>query len=127
MGKIEIFVIRRYYHIHTCSLNYNLGDHHQASSNVIGDVIKSKFLSIRTVYSPRDIIRDMTNNHRISLTYDKAWRLRERALEMGRRKPEESYTNLPMYLHRLKVTNLGSLTDFVTISGVISNICIWLW
>ena len=111
-GKTNIFVIRGYYHIHTCSLNYNLGDHHQASSNVIGDVIKSKFLSIKIGYNLGDIIRDMMDNH-VSLSYDKALHSCERGIEMLRGKLEESYAKLLMYLHRLKETNPGSATDSV--------------
>ena len=46
--------------------------HQQASSNMIGDAIKSKFLSIKTMYTPGDIIRDMMDNYGVRLSYEKA-------------------------------------------------------
>ena len=112
--KTDVFQIRRYYHIHTCSLNYHMGDHHQASSNLVADVIKGKFLNIKTIYTPGDIRKDMMDNYGVSMSYDKAYRSREKALEMIRGKPDESYAKLPKYLHMIKVTNPGSVTDFVT-------------
>ena len=102
------------HHIHTCSLNYHMGDHRQASSNLVADVIKGKFLNKKTIYTSRDIRKDMIDNYGISTSYDKAYRVREKALEIIRGKADESYVKLPKYLHRIKEMNSGSVTDFVT-------------
>ena len=51
------------------------------------------------------------------MSYDKAWRSREKVLEMIRSKVDESYGKLPRYLYGIKETNLDSVTDFVTDSN----------
>ena len=91
-----------------------MGDHRQVSSNVVVNVIKDKFLNIKTIYTPRDIRKDMMDNYGVSMSYDKAYRSREKALEMIRGKADESYAKLPKYLHRIKETNSGLVTNFVT-------------
>ena len=91
-----------------------MGAHCQASSNLVTDVIKDKFLNIKTLYTPGDIRKDMMDNYGVSISYDKAYRVRKKALEMIRGKPDESYARLPTYLHRIKETNPGSVTNFVT-------------
>ena len=67
INKIENFYIRRYYHIHTCSLNYQMGDHRQASSDLVADVIMSNFLNIKTIYTPGDIKKDLMDNYGIMM------------------------------------------------------------
>ena len=56
----------------------------------------------------------MMDNYGVSMSYDKAYRSREKALEMIRGKTDKSYAKLPKYLHRINETNLGSITNFVT-------------
>ena len=92
-------------------------NHHQASSDLVADKIKGKFLNIKTIYILGGIKKDMMDNYGITMSYDKAWRSREKVLEMIRGRADESYGKLPRYLHRLKETNPGSVTDFVTDSN----------
>ena len=56
----------------------------------------------------------MMDNYDVSMSYDKAYISREKALEMIRGKSDESYAKLPKYLHRIKKTNPGAVTYFVT-------------
>ncbi|XP_062099990.1 uncharacterized protein LOC133805857 [Humulus lupulus] len=46
--------------------------------------------------------------------YQKAWRAREKALELARGNQDDSYQKLPIYLHMLKVSNPGTITHLVT-------------
>ena len=51
-----------------------MGDHHQASSNLVVDVIKGKFLNIKIIYTPRDIRKNMMDNYGVLMSYDRAYR-----------------------------------------------------
>ena len=50
----------------------------------------------------------------VNINYLKLWRSREKALEMLRGKPNESYALLPSFLYMLRTTNLGSIIDLDT-------------
>ena len=82
-------------------MNYHIGDYRQESSNFIADVINDKFLNIKTIYIPRDIRKDIMHNYGVLMSYDKAYRSREKVLEIIRSKENKSYAKLPKYLHRL--------------------------
>ena len=63
-----------------------MGNHHHATTSMIADCIKSKYSSLKTVYTPTDIIRDMQKDYGISISYIKAWRSKETAFEIIRGK-----------------------------------------
>ena len=111
----DLFIVKKYVDNHNCSLDVVVGEHRQASSQAIGDCIKSKYMNPgNTCYRPNDIIRDMKDDYGISVNYNKAWRAREHALEAVRGAPNESYQKLPSFLYRLKIQNPGSVTDLET-------------
>ncbi|KAK6123079.1 hypothetical protein DH2020_043182 [Rehmannia glutinosa] len=110
----KTFIVREHERTHTCPLDKRMSDNRHATTKIVGDLIKSKYLNnIKTVYTPTDIIRDMKDEHGISLDYKKAWRSKEKALEIIRGKSDESYQKLPAYLYMLEETNLGSITEIV--------------
>ena len=78
INKTKIFQIKMYYHIHTCSLNYQMGGHHQATSDLVADVIKGKFLNIKTIYTSGDIRKDMMDNYGVTMSYDKALEIKRK-------------------------------------------------
>ncbi|PON79331.1 hypothetical protein TorRG33x02_236130 [Trema orientale] len=90
------------------------GDHRYAISSVVGDYLKKKSLSTKMIYMPNIIMRDMMDDYDVSMSYEKAWRLREKALKMVRENPEKSYQELPRYLFWLKTMNPGSLAELET-------------
>ncbi|XP_062100818.1 protein FAR1-RELATED SEQUENCE 5-like [Humulus lupulus] len=112
--KTETFKVRKYVKTHTCSLDIIMEDHRQANCNVIGELIKSKYMSIKRVHTPHDMINDMLDDFGVSMGYQKAWRAREKALELARGNQDDSYQKLPIYLHMLKVSNPGTITHLVT-------------
>ncbi|KAL4011430.1 hypothetical protein IC575_028488 [Cucumis melo] len=69
----NIFKIKKYVKVHSCSLEFLNRDHRQAKSWVVGELIKSKFKGPR-IYKPRDIIEDMRQDYGINMSYEKAWR-----------------------------------------------------
>ncbi|XP_050207806.1 protein FAR1-RELATED SEQUENCE 6-like [Mercurialis annua] len=82
-------------------------DQRQATSNVIGEFIKSKYINLKTVYKPADILRDMKDDYGIKMNCSKTNRSKAMAQEMVREKPNESFSLLPSYLYMLMVTNPG--------------------
>ncbi|XP_062085620.1 uncharacterized protein LOC133791718 [Humulus lupulus] len=89
-------------------------DHRQANCNVIGELIKTKYMSIKRVHTPNDIIGDMLDDYGVSMGYQEAWRAREKALELARGNQDDSYQKLPIYLHMLKVSNPSTITHLIT-------------
>ena len=77
----NIFKIKKYVKVHSCSLEFLNRDHRQAKSWVVGELIKSKFKGIGHLYKPRDIIEDMRQDYDINMSYEKAWRARENEYE----------------------------------------------
>ncbi|KAA0058962.1 MuDRA-like transposase [Cucumis melo var. makuwa] len=105
----NIFKIKKYVKVHSCSLEFLNRDHRQAKCWVVGELIKSKFKGPGRIYKPRDIIEDMRQDYGINMSYEKAWRARENAYERVRGSPEESYNLLRRYGEVLKFTNPGFL------------------
>ena len=48
-----------------------MGDHRQATSNLVVDVINGKFLNIKTIYTSGDIRKDMMDNYGVLMSYDR--------------------------------------------------------
>ncbi|KAL4032204.1 hypothetical protein IC575_005272 [Cucumis melo] len=101
----NIFKIKKYVNVHSCSLEFLNRDHRQAKSWVVGELIKSKFKGTGRLYKPRDIIEDMRQDYGINMSYEKAWCARENAHEPVRGSPKESYNLLRRYGEALKLTN----------------------
>ena len=68
-------------------------DYCQASSNLVADIIKGQFLNINTIYTSWDIRKNMMDNYKVTMSYDKVWRSREKMWEMIRGRADESYGN----------------------------------
>ncbi|KAL0545226.1 hypothetical protein IC582_020375 [Cucumis melo] len=105
----NIFKIKKYVKVHSCSLEFLNRDHRQAKSWVVGELIKFKFKRPGRIYKPRDIIEDMRQDYDINMSYEKAWRARENAYERVRGSLEESYNFLRRYGEALKFTNPGTI------------------
>ncbi|KAL0561113.1 hypothetical protein IC582_001531 [Cucumis melo] len=105
LNDSNIFKIKKYVKVHSCSLEFLNRDHRQAKSWVVGELIKSKFKGSGRIYKPRDIIEDIRQDYDINMSYEKAWCARENAYERVRGSPEESYNLLRRYGEALKFTN----------------------
>ena len=68
----SMFQIRQLTKEHTCNLEARMGSHCHATKYLIADCIKSKYTSVKTVYTPTDIIKDMQAEYGISINYMKA-------------------------------------------------------
>lgn len=110
-GKTDHFIIRRFIETHTCSLDVRFKSQRQASTIVIADIIRHKFSNIKTKYSVADIVRDMKHDFNVEVNYNKAWRSKERALDIMRGNATESFAKLYKYLYMLYTTNQGSVVE----------------
>ncbi|KAM6554586.1 hypothetical protein CsatB_012398 [Cannabis sativa] len=113
-GKTNMFKIRKIQHSHTCSLDVTSVDHPNATSNLIGSVIRTKFVNPKRDYTPNEIVDDMADDYSVSISYQKAWRAREKAIVDARRCPHESYSEIPRILYMMEKCNPGTITDLVT-------------
>ncbi|XP_060960652.1 uncharacterized protein LOC133031220 [Cannabis sativa] len=59
-------------------------------------------------------MKDLLHEFGVSMEYQKAWRTIEKTLELSRGKPEDSYQQLPIYLHMLKIAIPGTVTELIT-------------
>ena len=110
----DIFIIRKLTGTHRCSLEVRHANSRQATSKIVAEHIKSKYTRTKTIYTPTDIMRDVQLEFGISISYMKAYRSREAALECIRGNPEESYTLLPSFLYMIQETNPGSIVNLKT-------------
>ncbi|XP_062114778.1 uncharacterized protein LOC133826279 [Humulus lupulus] len=106
----DYFRVIKYHKHHTCSLNHRNFENRQASAKVISSYFKEKFRDPGSTYRPRQIIRDMRDEHGVGVTYNKAWRAKTLAADDVRGSNEESYALLPSYLYMLQLANPGTIT-----------------
>ncbi|XP_022849788.1 uncharacterized protein LOC111371851 [Olea europaea var. sylvestris] len=105
----EIFTIREYIPEHTCSLDVRRNAQIHAMSAVIGLHIMRRLDDANQSYVPAGIIRDMEREFGVRITYNKAWRAKEKGLQFLRGTPEESFQKLPSYCHMLTEKNPGTI------------------
>ncbi|CAL9025821.1 unnamed protein product, partial [Prunus brigantina] len=115
--KSSYVMVKKYFTKHSCSLDAIHRHHRQTSSSLIGQFIKSKYDGVSRVHRPHDIMEDMRKDMGVSISYVKAWRAREHALELVRGSPEESYAILPSYCAMLEAKNPGTITHIETDSN----------
>ncbi|XP_075108833.1 uncharacterized protein LOC142180684 [Nicotiana tabacum] len=108
--KANIFKVRSYNNNHTCGYRERYLTQRQATSGIIASIVKDKYVNPKKVYTANDIIEDIQKQHRIEVSYMKAWRAKEIAMAMIRGSPSDSYKELPKYFYMLEQTNPGSVT-----------------
>ncbi|XP_060968629.1 uncharacterized protein LOC115713133 [Cannabis sativa] len=86
------------------------GNHPQATSNLVGHVIKNKFVNPKRNYTPNEIVDDIADDYSVSISYQKARRAREKAMVDARRCPQESYGEIPSILYMMQISNPGTIT-----------------
>lgn len=68
--------------------------------------MKAKFAGKGGVPRPNEIIQTMQGDHDVHISYWKAWRSREVALDYAKGSCGASYNLLPAYVEKLVVANL---------------------
>ncbi|GMN68965.1 hypothetical protein TIFTF001_038015 [Ficus carica] len=110
MRGSELFVMKRYDDVHTCSIEIVQGYHRQVKSWMIGECVKAKYLDPTDIsYRPREIMQEMQAEFGVSFNYLRAWQGKEAALTSLRGNDAESYkVNFP-YLVILIVVDGSAL------------------
>ncbi|KAH9658494.1 SWIM-type domain-containing protein [Citrus sinensis] len=109
-GSLNMFKITKYYSVHSCALDVRNRDHRHASFKLIGHKICHKFDGASSSYRPGDIKEDFQKQFGYEISYHKAWKAREYAVEKVRGTPEDSFKLLPLYMEMLKKKNSGTCT-----------------
>lgn len=65
---------------------------------MIGECIKHKYTFPRTIYTPVDIIDDMSTTYGLTLSCGRAWNAPDHSLEQIMCDLNNAYNKLPMYL-----------------------------
>ncbi|XP_024042932.1 uncharacterized protein LOC112099718 [Citrus clementina] len=110
VNNCGMFEIRKYCHVHSCSHDVLKKDHRQASAKLIAQNIQFKYDGSSSSYRAADIRQDFQQQYGYDISYHKAWRARECAMQIVRGSPEESYKLLPQYMAMLEKKNLGART-----------------
>lgn len=110
----EVFEIRKVIPEHYCTVDERGGYQTQATSTVIGELMRSKFGSACGGPKPREIRQMMRGDHGVSISYWKAWRSRDVAIDKDKGTTRSSYNQLPDYLHKLVQANPGTITKLFT-------------
>ncbi|KAL6520584.1 hypothetical protein OROMI_032144 [Orobanche minor] len=112
IGKTSMFKVREIYDLHTCSSDILMGNHRQATSELVSECVKGKLTSLNKIYTPSDIVDDMKEKYNVLISYQKAWRSKERALVKVRGNPHD-YSMITSWLHMAEITNPGTITDIL--------------
>lgn len=113
----DVFEVRRFVSDHACSINERGGYQVQATAAVVGELMKNKFAGLGGGPKPREIRRMMRGDHNVSISYWKAWRSRDLAVDNGQGSCNASYVQLPYYLNELVNANPGTVADLHTESN----------
>ncbi|XP_050207758.1 uncharacterized protein LOC126657158 [Mercurialis annua] len=110
-GNTNQFIVRKLNMKHTCPIERRFSIQRQATSSHIAESIKLRYLNVKSQYTPVDIKNDLEISRGIKVNYMMAWRSKDKALEMIRGNPSESYKLMPIFLYKLLTTNPQSAID----------------
>ncbi|XP_022559956.2 uncharacterized protein LOC111206832 [Brassica napus] len=110
----DVYQIRKLDPIHTCSLDDKSGYQSQVTHHVVGEIMKARFYGSGGGPKPGEIRQVMQGDHDFRISYWKAWRSREIALEYAKGNSRGSYNLLPDYLRKLAEANPGTLAEIET-------------
>lgn len=99
---------------HSCTVETKKQFMKKATSRVIAAVYKAKYGEPVKGPKPMDLQQLILEDMKVSSSYSKCWRAREKAVEEVLGLEEDTFSKLPEYLHLLKLANPGTITDIVT-------------
>ncbi|KAL0743246.1 hypothetical protein Bca4012_084759 [Brassica carinata] len=84
LKNTELYEVRRVELHHTCSVDDRSGYQNQATHTVIGEIMKAHFSGNGGGQRPSEIMQVMGGDHDVNISYWKAWRSREVALDYAK-------------------------------------------
>ncbi|GKB27161.1 transposase, MuDR, MULE transposase domain protein [Tanacetum coccineum] len=108
------FLTTSIHNIHTCSITQLYPNHRNALKMLVGHMIVENLRNNKRVYSGKDIQNDFRLDWKIDISYKRAWSGKNVALEILNGSQENSFVQLPLYCHYLKMANNGTVTHIQT-------------
>ncbi|KAL0738162.1 hypothetical protein Bca4012_014372 [Brassica carinata] len=108
------YEIRKVQLDHSCPIDFRMGYKSRATSKVIASVYKSRFGAAGKGPVPRELQQLLLEDLKVSASYMKCYRAKEKAVVGLFGSEEDSYLKLPEYLHMLKLANPGTVADIET-------------
>ena len=102
----DVWRIRKSTQAHSCH-----GIQHSGHRNVDEEFISTEILPklhSDPKFTPKAIQNHLKEQYGVAITYSKAWRARERALNVINGSHEEAYNSLPKYCQEIQRSNPGS-------------------
>ncbi|CAE5957890.1 unnamed protein product [Arabidopsis arenosa] len=102
----EYFELRTAMLEHNCPVEVRSQYQRQATTSVISQIMKAKYAGAALGPNPIGIQRALMDEYSVNVSYWKAWRARELAVDMAKGSTTGSYGILPAYLHMLSKANV---------------------
>ncbi|GKB45970.1 hypothetical protein Tco_0896723 [Tanacetum coccineum] len=99
---------------HTCPKTQFYPNHRNATSQMLCQFIMPIFRDATRVYRPKDIINDLNIEYNFDVSYKRAWKAKQLALESNQGCPIASFAQLPYYCYILKMANENTVTHIDT-------------
>lgn len=103
------FQVRQACLTHTCIVDERQNFHKLATTQVIGEILQSRFVGIKKGPSTAVIRKILLDEFHVNVSYWKAWRARELAMEQAMGTMAGTYSLIPAYLGLLQCSNEGTL------------------
>ena len=112
---------------HTCSVDAREDFHKQASTAVIGKLMRTGYVGVGRGPRPNELRRLLRQEFSLNISYWKAWRAREIAMDNAMGSAMGSFALIQPYFKLLMATNLDSITvletKLITWELSLLNIC----
>ncbi|XP_049365477.1 uncharacterized protein LOC125830322 [Solanum verrucosum] len=99
--KSNVFKVRYFNSEHTFPMRDRVLTKVQATIGFVSGVTAPKLVNHKRIHIPKDIIADIREFYGVQISYQQAWRAKERALEMIRGKSSAGYRQMPRYIYML--------------------------
>ncbi|KAM3325402.1 hypothetical protein P3S67_000527 [Capsicum chacoense] len=103
--------VTTYEKAHSCSVDFIMYDHRNATSKVICDYILELVRDSSNIITPKFMVDEMRRKYGIIISYNKGWGSIQHAYTVIRGTAKENYNRLPSYLHMIKENNRGTYTN----------------
>ncbi|KAL0864891.1 hypothetical protein Bca101_044009 [Brassica carinata] len=116
MGGCPRFEIRTLEPQHTCSITDRWAFRNHATASVLGGIMRERYGGgSGTGPRPGEVREIMRTDHRVPITYWKAWKSKESVVGQGSGSSEAAYQCLPSYLEKIASENPGSAVALETV------------
>lgn len=82
MNGSEVFKIRKYYEIYTCSIKNQIYARCQGMTRVVAELVLSNFVDTKRLYTPNDIVADMLKQYGVLFNYNQALHAKKKIVKM---------------------------------------------